>query len=99
MDKLSKLLVFLLLFLAAAAVAEGRPADVKLSIPNISCVSCEMRIEAALAQLPGIHHVSFDVEAKTALVVYDADQVDVARIVEACESVGYPATVVAAVGS
>lgn len=86
-------LALLLALIISFAQAETSPSEVKLSIPNMVCVSCEMVIEEAIFQLTGVTGIEFDGEAKTALIRFDQALTSVDAILVASEEAGYPATV------
>ncbi len=86
-------LVLILLFGLSLAQAETTSNEVKLSIPNMVCMSCEMRVEEAVFQVTGVSGIEFDGEAKTALISFDESVTTIDQILAACEEAGYPATV------
>ena len=61
-----------------------------LSFENMSCASCPFIIKQTLAQIPGVKEVDVSFEKKTATVVYDDAQTDVAALTEATTNVGFP---------
>lgn len=75
--------------------AETASNEVKVSIPNMVCMSCEMRIEEAVFQVTGVSGIEFDGEAKTAMIRFDDSLTTLDQILAACEDAGYPATVLA----
>ena len=76
------------------AQAEQELHEATLSIPNMECMSCEMRVEQAVREVAGVAAIDFDAEAKTASIRFDASQGSLEQILAACEEAGYPATVV-----
>lgn len=86
-------LVLILLFGLSLAQAETTSNEVKLSIPNMVCMSCEMRVEEAVFQVTGVSGIEFDGEAKTARISFDESVTTIDQILAACEEAGYPATV------
>ncbi len=75
------------------AQAEQQLNEATLSIPNMECMSCEMRVEQAVREVAGVAAIDFDGEAKTASIRFDASQGSLEQILAACEEAGYPATV------
>lgn len=67
---------------------------VSLSIPNMVCMSCEMKLEEALTAVDGVASVRFEGEAQRATVSFDANRASIQAILAASETAGYPATVV-----
>jgi len=48
------------------------PDVITLSVPGISCETCQQAIEGAVSALPGISAVSVDIPARSVTVTYDA---------------------------
>ena len=44
-----------------------------LSVPSMTCGSCEQKIRSALAEAPGIDAIAVDLAAKTVTVAYHED--------------------------
>jgi periplasmic mercuric ion binding protein len=87
------LLFMLQLFLTSSLLAETDESSVTLSIPNMSCISCEIRVGQALRAVEGVGDVHFDMDAKTVTVRFD-ERTDIEALKSATAEVGYPATVV-----
>ncbi len=93
------LFVMALLFVAnpaQATVPMPIEADqqVVLSVDNMVCVSCEMRIEEALGAVNGVASVNADAESKTVRVSFDSQRTNIRAIVAASTEAGHPAEVV-----
>ena len=88
----------LLAHLSAVSATPSQPDDsaLRLSIPNMVCMSCEMRIEQALMAVEGVQQVAFVPGELTAVVHYTADQASLDAILQASADAGYPATVLPA---
>lgn len=86
----------LMAVVGAKAIAEESMQQASLSIPDMVCMSCEMRVEQALTAVSGVAGVVFDGEANIATVSFDANQTHLDDILAACAEAGYPATVVEA---
>ena len=87
------------LILTAAALLSGLPGlaeerSVNLSVPGMFCASCPYVVQAAIGGVEGVISVSTDLEARTALVVYDDATATVQEIREASASAGYEAAVI-----
>lgn len=63
-----------------------------LSIPDMTCGHCKASVESALAALGDAGMVSVDLAAKTATTTGPAAP---ARLLQALDEVGFPATVIA----
>ncbi len=85
-----------LFLLLALPIAQAEPAlqEATLAIPNMTCMSCEMRVEQAVRSVAGVASIEFDADAKTASIRFDAAQGSLEQILAACEAAGYPASVV-----
>ncbi|MEZ5174934.1 MAG: heavy-metal-associated domain-containing protein [Acidimicrobiia bacterium] len=60
-----------------------------LSVPDISCDHCKRSIEGAVAPLEGVASAEVSIGDRTVAVVFDADKVTVADIIEAIDTQGY----------
>ena len=94
MTKHAAFLALILFALAAIAQAAQTEQQVVLSVDNMVCVSCEMRIENALTALDGVTSVKADAEAKAVHVSFDQQQTTIEAILAASDEAGYPAEVV-----
>ncbi len=94
---LSRALITLaLILLTTLAVAEQAEESVTLSIPNMTCMSCEMRIDQALREVDGVVDTQFDLDAKTVTIQYNPAKTSIEALTGTTEAIGYPATVTAA---
>ena len=60
-----------------------------LSVPEISCEHCVKAINGALKVLPGVETVSTDIPTKTVLLRYDPNKVNMAKVEEVLDDIGY----------
>ena len=60
-----------------------------LVAPDISCEHCQHAIEGAVGEVDGVKTVTVDIPNKTVQVVYDPQQVTLAKIEEVMDDVGY----------
>ncbi|MGY6553442.1 MAG: heavy-metal-associated domain-containing protein [Wenzhouxiangella sp.] len=88
------LCVLLLSLIASQALAEQNLQQARLSIPDMVCMSCEMRVEEAMTSVGGVAAVSFEPGNNIALVTFDPEQVKLEAILAACAEAGYPASLV-----
>ncbi len=86
---------FVLLGSAVYLVAETTPitGTAQFSVAKMTCGACAGKINAALAQIPGVGRVQVDVARGTATVAFAEDRVSVYRLAKAISSAGYPAQV------
>jgi copper chaperone len=65
-------------------------AEVKLAVPNISCMHCVRTITQGLSELQGVKNVKGDANSKSVVVDFDAPA-DEVKIREKLKDIGYPA--------
>jgi Cu+-exporting ATPase len=68
-----------------------RQRTVDIGIGGMSCASCVSRLEAALRHVAGVQEVAVNLATERATLVFDADAIDVPRLVQAIEDAGYQA--------
>jgi Cu+-exporting ATPase len=67
---------------------EARPHTLSVGIEGMTCASCVMRVEKALAKVPGVQEANVNLGTESATVVADPS-VDVAALQAAVEKAGY----------
>ncbi len=60
-----------------------------LVAPDISCEHCQHAIEGAVGKMPGVSNVKVDIPTKMVQVNYDPQKVNVAKIEEVLDDIGY----------
>jgi copper chaperone CopZ len=65
-----------------------------LSIPDMHCSSCAMKLEGIEDELPGIFKIKASYHKQTLEVEYDEKQVSEAQILQEVERLGYTPTAV-----
>ena len=65
-----------------------------LSVENMSCASCPFIIKQTLNKVTGVLDVQVSFEDKTARVVYDDSQTNVAALTDATTNAGFPSSLV-----
>ena len=73
-----------------STVADGK-SEATVLVDGMHCTACCWLIERTLGQLPGVVDVGVNAGARRARVVFDANVLPLARIVEALGRVGYRA--------
>ncbi|HVB60903.1 MAG TPA: heavy-metal-associated domain-containing protein [Ktedonobacteraceae bacterium] len=63
-----------------------------LVAPDISCEHCQHAIEGAVGKMEGVRDVKVDIPTKTVLVNYNPEIVNVAKIEEVLDDIGYTVT-------
>lgn len=81
----------LLLILSAPAFAAA-PKTTVLDLHNMTCPVCSITVRKALQKSPGVVGASVDYDHKTATVTYDPDRTDIAHLIQATTSAGFPST-------
>jgi len=89
-------IVFLgLAMLAPSITLTAQAAEsqtVVLDVPGMTCKFCPITIRKALEKVPGVLEAKSDYESKSATVVFDPAQTDVAALTAATANAGYPST-------
>ena len=60
-----------------------------LKVEGMSCSHCENAVKKAVGTLSGVDKVTVSLDAKTAVVDYDASKISLNKIKEAIEDQGY----------
>lgn len=94
MPKYAAFFAFILFALSASVHANQAEQQLVLSVDNMACVSCEMRIENAISAVDGVTAVKANAETKTVRVSFDRQRTNVEVILAASNEAGYPAEVV-----
>ncbi|QOR39648.1 copper-translocating P-type ATPase [Billgrantia diversa] len=78
---------------AVSAVLDDSSAShtYSLAIEGMSCASCVGRVEKAILGVPGVVDASVNLATQRAQVAFVSDQADLAGVVQAVDSAGYPA--------
>lgn len=76
---------------AAGKTESTHTSEAKISVPTVQCGNCQANIESALKELDGVKSAKVDLDAKTALVSYDAMKADLAALENAIAKAGYDA--------
>ncbi|WP_245947788.1 heavy metal translocating P-type ATPase [Billgrantia montanilacus] len=71
--------------------APGTSASYSLGIEGMSCASCVGRVEKAILGVPGVDGVSVNLATQRAQVTFATDEADIAGVVQAVATAGYPA--------
>lgn len=74
-----------------AAEARARLSTATLRVEGMTCASCSVTIQAALEELDGVEDARVEVEARRAVISYDAAKVTPEQLVEAVKQLGYEA--------
>jgi len=67
----------------------ARIEEIEFPISGMTCASCARIVEGQLASTPGVSKANVNIATRTASVRYDAERLDVEKLVTAVEEVGY----------
>jgi copper ion binding protein len=72
--------------------SEPRMMRVEIAVEGMVCDSCVQGITHEVGRLEGVDSVEVDLEAKTAVVIYDEAKIEPAELEQTIEALGYGAT-------
>ena len=61
----------------------------KIKVYNMTCTSCETRIEKALMSIPGVTKVLADYKSESVFLEYDDEMCNIVQIKEKISKLGY----------
>jgi mercuric ion binding protein len=96
MSKIIKIVSFVLLLGTATAWAGEK--TVKLSVPDMNCVSCPFMVKKVISKVDGVLSVSATMKDRSATVAFDDTKTTIDKVRKATASIGYPSTVIASQG-
>jgi copper chaperone CopZ len=79
---------------AATAATAPRLTKARLTITGMTCGGCEMGVESALTEIPGVTSVKASYEKGEAIIEFDSARVTNKQLMEAVEKIGYKVTAV-----
>lgn len=74
----------------AGNLKKGEQTD-SISVPEMQCGMCEMRIEKGLKKIKGVKSISADAEANIVVVTYNSKKTSREKLEEAIAALGYDA--------
>ena len=86
-------LAFAALSLSSTTLFAGQKM-IKLSVPNMSCVSCPIIVSRAVSEVSGVIQVTATMEDRTATVTFDDVKTSIDQIREATANIGYPSSLI-----
>mgnify|MGYP000203380828 CR=1 FL=1 len=89
----------LTLFITWAFIAQASASSIKdevdtaqtFVVENMTCAACPIMVKKAMSRVNGVRQVKVDFHAKTATAIYNPALTDIATIIKASESAGFPA--------
>ena len=91
MNKLILSLMFAMLT-SASSIAVAAEQTIKLSVPDMTCVSCPYMVKQAISAVDGIKAVEATMEDRSATVTFEDTLTSIEAIQQATANIGYPST-------
>ncbi|MGB7287159.1 MAG: mercury resistance system periplasmic binding protein MerP [Salaquimonas sp.] len=91
MNKLILSLMFAMLA-SASSMAVAAEQTIKLSVPDMTCVSCPYMVKQAISAVDGIKAVEATMEDRSATVTFEDTLTSIEAIQQATANIGYPST-------
>lgn len=91
MKKLIPAIVFAMLA-TASSVAIAAEQTIKLSVPDMTCVSCPYMVKQAISAVDGIKAVEATMEDRSATVTFEDTVTSIEAIQQATANIGYPSS-------
>ena len=76
--------------LTATVTAHAAEQTCVLAVEQMSCATCPYIVKKTLSDIPGVKDVEVSFADKTAIVIYDGAETDVATLTAATANVGFP---------
>lgn len=89
---MKKLLIAATLAVLSTAPAIAGEQTIKLSVPDMTCVSCPYMVKQAISAVDGIKTVEATMEDRSATVVFDDSLTNLDEITQATANIGYPSS-------
>ena len=89
---MKKLITFIWLFSCIVAMSWVEARTVTLSIPSMNCSMCPLTVRKALEKVDGVMQVQVDYESKSAVIEFDDQKTNIARLTDATQNAGYPSS-------
>ncbi len=80
------------IFATASSVAVAGEQTIKLSVPDMTCVSCPYIVKQAISAVDGIKAVEATMEDRSATVTFEDTLTSIEAIQQATASIGYPSS-------
>lgn len=97
MKKLIPSFVFTLL-VSTSSMAAAAEQTIKLSVPDITCVSCPYMVKQAISAVEGVKAVEATMEDRSATVTFEDTLTSIEAIQQATANIGYPSSLFEAKG-
>ncbi|NJP40163.1 heavy metal translocating P-type ATPase [Oscillospiraceae bacterium HV4-5-C5C] len=67
--------------------------ELRFDVGGMTCAACQVRVEKAVAKVPGVNQVAVNLLTNSMQVHYNPDTADAAAIIEAVDKAGYSANI------
>lgn len=91
MNKLIPTLGFAML-VSTSSMAVAAEQTIKLSVPDMTCVSCPYMVKQAISAVDGIKAVEATMEDRSATVTFEDTVTNIEAIQQATANIGYPSS-------
>tara|TARA_R110002153_G_scaffold200366_2_gene353724 strand:- start:2505 stop:2804 length:300 start_codon:yes stop_codon:yes gene_type:complete len=91
MNKLIPSIVFAMLT-TASSMATAAEQTIKLSVPDMTCISCPYMVKQAISAVDGIKAVEATMEDRSATVTFEDTLTSIEAIQQATADIGYRST-------
>lgn len=91
MNKLILSLGFAML-VSTSSMAVAAEQTIKLSVPDMTCVSCPYIVKKAISAVDGVKTVDATMEDRSATVTFEDSVTSIEAIQQATANIGYPST-------
>ena len=86
------------LLASASSMAVAAEQTIKLSVPDMTCVSCPYMVKQAISAVDGIKTVEATMEDRSATVTFEDTLTSIEAIQQATANIGYPSSLFKANG-
>ncbi|MGB7336896.1 MAG: mercury resistance system periplasmic binding protein MerP [Salaquimonas sp.] len=84
--------VVLAILVSTSSMAVAAEQTIKLSVPDMTCVSCPYMVKQAISAVDGIKAVEATMEDRSATVTFEDTLTSIEAIQQATANIGYPST-------
>jgi mercuric ion binding protein len=91
MNRLLRITAMFAVLVSPAAAAER---TVKLSVANMTCITCPLIVRQSLAAVPGVTAVEVAFPGNTAVVTFDDATASIDALIKATGDAGFPSSLI-----
>lgn len=89
---MKRIVILALLVSSIVSVAWANTRTVKLSVPSMNCAICPITVRKALEKVDGVMNAQVSYETKSAMVIFDDQITNTAKLMKATHNAGFPST-------